>query len=145
MPGHSIAAVREFKSSLWATAGGKGPEINPKTILAGERQPQKWRGYDAPYTLRLADPEPVRESAADTQQPNRARRESYPVAPTSTARLDWATSLRLGAVGGENLTVCQAEYASPTYGNWFHIAHGTGRRSTWELLCQRPRGERGDA
>ena len=24
IPGHSIAAVREIKSSLWATAGGKG-------------------------------------------------------------------------------------------------------------------------
>ena len=30
MPGHSIAAVREIKSSLWATAGGKEPNIRPK-------------------------------------------------------------------------------------------------------------------
>ena len=30
MPGHSIAAVREIKSSLWATAGGKEPHIRPK-------------------------------------------------------------------------------------------------------------------
>ena len=30
IPGHSIAAVREPKSSLWATAGGKGPHIRPK-------------------------------------------------------------------------------------------------------------------
>ena len=36
MPGHSIAAVRELKSSLWATAGGKGAEIRPKSTLAGQ-------------------------------------------------------------------------------------------------------------
>ena len=36
MPGHSIAAVREIKSSLWATAGGKEPNILPK------RSSQAW-------------------------------------------------------------------------------------------------------
>ena len=30
MPGHSIAAVRAIKSSLWATAEGKRPETRPK-------------------------------------------------------------------------------------------------------------------
>ena len=40
MPGHSIAAVRELKSSLWATAGGKGAETRPKrfsqALIAGK-------------------------------------------------------------------------------------------------------------
>ena len=36
--GHPIAAVRALKSSPWATAGGKGPDILPKqTILAGSQ------------------------------------------------------------------------------------------------------------
>ena len=58
MPGHSIAAVRELKSSLWATAGGKGAEIRPNPTLAG-RPGSIWvineygligvtPGYDAP-------------------------------------------------------------------------------------------------
>ena len=34
MPGLAIAAVRELKSSLWATAGGKRAEIRPNTTLA---------------------------------------------------------------------------------------------------------------
>ena len=34
MPDHSIAAVREIKSSLWATAGGKEPNIRPKTMCS---------------------------------------------------------------------------------------------------------------
>ena len=52
MPGHFIAAVSEIKSSLWATAGGKEPNIRPKTILAGhgvlpaacEAPPERSRG-----------------------------------------------------------------------------------------------------
>ena len=35
IPGHSIEAVNEIKSSLWAAAGGKGAKIRPKMILAG--------------------------------------------------------------------------------------------------------------
>ena len=33
IPGHAIAAVRELKSSLWATAGGKAAEIRPKRFV----------------------------------------------------------------------------------------------------------------
>ena len=33
--GHAIAAVRALKSSLSATAVGKGPEIHPQPMLAG--------------------------------------------------------------------------------------------------------------
>ena len=36
LPGHAIAAVRAFKSSLSARTGGKGPEIRPpKRLFAG--------------------------------------------------------------------------------------------------------------
>ena len=35
LQGHGIAALRALKSSLSATAGGKGPEIRPKMNLAG--------------------------------------------------------------------------------------------------------------
>ena len=42
IPAHSIAAVRERKSSLWATAGGKGAHFRlPQTmILAGACRPR---------------------------------------------------------------------------------------------------------
>ena len=33
IPGHAIAVVREIKSSLWDTAGGKEPNIRPKTTI----------------------------------------------------------------------------------------------------------------
>ena len=35
IPGHAIAAVGALKSSLWATPGGKAPNIRPKPILVG--------------------------------------------------------------------------------------------------------------
>ena len=48
MPGHSIAAVREIKSSLWATAGGKEPNIRPKrSFLAGQPEREGAKGDGA--------------------------------------------------------------------------------------------------
>ena len=39
IPGHAIAAVRELKSSLWDTAGGKGAEIRPKPMHSRRAPP----------------------------------------------------------------------------------------------------------